>query len=151
MRAANRLGERDRSARRSDRAPDRAAKLRRAPRRDLAADALRLLAGATAELPQHVGRADEPVLVRRVKHDGARLPAGARRRVEPEQRDVVEMNHVVLPAAKDRCELARLQSGKPGLLRQQRRDRSPAASEPVNRDPRMLRGKAICGGGMQQR
>ena len=68
-----------------------APELRRPPERERAAEALRLLARLPVVLPEHVHRADEPVLVRRVElHAAAKLEhAGT-----ADQRDVVEVDDV---------------------------------------------------------
>src|SRR4029453_1638559 len=96
-----------------------APELRRRAAVQRAREALRRVAGLAIELPQHVHRADEPVLVRGVELDAA---AEAERR-RADQRHVVEVEAGVAAALETPADL-RFQEGARRLLREERRERA---------------------------
>jgi hypothetical protein len=94
-----------------------APELRRALGHDRAGQALRPLAGAAVELPEHVDRADQPVLVGSVELHGAASAGLQGQDVRAEQRDVVVVHHVVSLAVDHLSDGRLFQVGSAGLLR----------------------------------
>ena len=93
--------------------PRVAPELRRPPERERAAQAVRLDARLAVVAEEHVHRADEPVLVRRVQlhpfpvaQDAC--PAG--------ERDVVEVDDVEALRSEDLVELPGIEGGPPGQI-----------------------------------
>ena len=124
--------------------------LRRPSRHDRAAQAVGALADPPSVFPQHVRRTDQPVLVRGVELERRRTGRRQRERVRPEQRDVVEVDHVVPALRQQRLQRRRLEQRPACLLRQQRRQPAEPAAQPVHVDVRMIRHRRGWLGRVQQ-
>ena len=111
--------------------------LRRPSRHDRAAQAVGALADPPSVFPQHVRRTNQPVLVRGVELERRRTGRRQCERMRPEQRDVVEVDHVVPALRQQRLQRRRLEQRPACLLRQQRRQPPEPAAQPVHVDVRM--------------